>query len=669
MQRRRIGAQGAAQRAPGIFLAVLCALAPIAAATTVAIAPGQPVRPGTARSSELLRDERGRLIVVDYIQNFVLGHFVLPAILGSSAAPLGGMAREDLQLTTPELSRYPQTILTDQTGFPRELDAPVAGSPALADLTGDGTCAIVAATLAGVVHLVRPDGREPDGWPLMLDDEFFAPPATGDLDGDGDREIVLGGTSGWLYAWHHDGQPLEGWPIPPGGRRVLSDPTAAPVTGRPPGAGIFGAAAVADCDGDGHSEVCTAAADGTIRLLNGNGELLAGWPKRLTSAALPRNPAGIFASPALGDLDGDGRREIVVATNAYRVYAWDLAGRLLPGWPVDTPHRARAGYGDVALGDIDGDERIDVVFATEHGFEGAATVTALAADGLPLPGWPRELRATVNAGVALGDLTGDGVAEVVVATIGGDAAAVALDGATGRAISGWPVRLRAETVNATPLLADVDGDGATDVLLTALSTNAESQTWLWALHAGGRQLLGYPILFPGDEIVRGAPSIADLDGDGDSELVVATELRGMLYVWDLDAPADPSLQPWSTTSGTAGRAGVVTPAPATPLSGPATPPAGASQIETDRAPSIPGALEPLSTISFQLAEETAVRLTIHAVQGHRVRQLIDARLPTGRYSILWDGRNDAGERQTSGIYFYQLSRDGRATTKQLLLLQ
>lgn len=646
-----------------ILLATLAATA-AATETTIAIAPGQGVRPQAVRGSDLLRDERGRLIVVDYVQNYVLGHFVLPTLFGASSETPGGIALEDLQIAAPELSSYPQTILPDQPGFPRELKGPVAGSPCLADLDGNGRCEIVVATLAGVVHLLQYDGSDAPGWPLQADDEFFAPAAVGDLDGDGDLEIVVGGTSGWIYAWHHDGLAVRGWPVPPGGRRLSADPDATPVCARFHGSGIFGAAALADFDGDGRWEVCTAAANGNVRLLAGDGTLRDGWPQRLSAGALPGNPPGIFASPALGDLDGDGRPDIVVASNAYRIFAWNCDGQLLEGWPAATPHRARAGYGDVALGDVDGNGRLDVVLTTEHGFEGTATVTVLGADGRPLPGWPRELRATANAGPALGDLTGDGVPEIVVATIGGDAAAVALDGATARAINGWPVRLRAETVNASPVLADIDGDGRCDVLLTALSTTSESQTWLWALHAGGRQLLGYPILFPGEEIVRSAPAIADLDGDGDSELVVATELRGMLYVWDLDAPADPARMPWPTTSGNAARTGQAALATA-----PDHPPASDPALRGDEAALGAAALEPLSTISFELTGETDMRLTIHGIQGHRVRRLMDAHLPAGRYAIFWDGRDDDGRLQPSGIYFYEIDRNGRATTKQLLLLQ
>ena len=76
-----------------------------------------------------------------------------------------------------------------------------------------------------------------------------------------------------------------------------------------------------------------------------------------------------------------------------------------------------------------------------------------------------------------------------------------------------------------------------------------------------------------------------------------------------------------------------------------------------------------SAITFRLEADTRVRRMIFDIKGRGVRQLLRHRLPPGSYSILWDGRNDAGRAQPSGIYFYQLSLNGRARTQQLLLLK
>jgi hypothetical protein len=429
-----------------------------------------------------------------------------------------------------------------------------------------------------------------------------------------------------------------------------------------PTGSIFGAAALEDVDGDGDREVCVGTSTGLICLLDGDGSARDGWPRVLPPATRPPNPAGIHASPAIADLDGDGAAEIVVATNAGSVHAWHADGRPLAGWPVELPNLARAGYGDVALADVDGDGARDVVVTTEQGYERPALVAVYDAAGRPLQGWPLALPETCNAGAAVGNLGGDEAAEIVVATIGGDAEVYLLDGRTGKPLAGWPVRLRERTVNTTPLISDLDGDGEPDILIAALSTGVDSRAWIWAFDARGAELRGFPILLPEDEIARAAPAIVDLDNDGDLELLVATELRNTLHVWDLESLCEPDLVPWPALSGGSARTGTLM---AERLWKSVL---GSDRTERERPPRSGPAAEALSTISFTLQAEASVRLVIFDIQGKPVRKLLDHRLPPGEYGIHWDGLDDSGLGRASGIYFYQLSLDGRATTRQLLLL-
>ena len=52
-----------------------------------------------------------------------------------------------------------------------------------------------------------------------------------------------------------------------------------------------------------------------------------------------------------------------------------------------------------------------------------------------------------------------------------------------------------------------------------------------------------------------------------------------------------------------------------------------------------------------------------------VRTLLDGAQPAGRGSVTWDGMSDAGERATSGVYFYRLSAQGETRTDKMLLLK
>ena len=92
-----------------------------------------------------------------------------------------------------------------------------------------------------------------------------------------------------------------------------------------------------------------------------------------------------------------------------------------------------------------------------------------------------------------------------------------------------------------------------------------------------------------------------------------------------------------------------------------------------RAPSHTGA-EALASdvpngVHFALAEGGRVSLVVLNVTGAVIRRLLEHDLPQGEYTIYWDGKDDRGRPQTSGIYHVRLGIGGRASTRQLLLLK
>ena len=73
-------------------------------------------------------------------------------------------------------------------------------------------------------------------------------------------------------------------------------------------------------------------------------------------------------------------------------------------------------------------------------------------------------------------------------------------------------------------------------------------------------------------------------------------------------------------------------------------------------------------ISFTLAEDRHVLLEVYDVAGRHVSRLTDRRMGVGRHTELWDGRDSAGNRVASGIYFYRLSVGGESLTRKCVLL-
>jgi hypothetical protein len=75
----------------------------------------------------------------------------------------------------------------------------------------------------------------------------------------------------------------------------------------------------------------------------------------------------------------------------------------------------------------------------------------------------------------------------------------------------------------------------------------------------------------------------------------------------------------------------------------------------------PNPFNPRTTISFELAEETRVRVAVHDVTGARVATLVDGLRPAGANDLLWDGTDDAGRELPAGLYPY-IVEDGSGTS-------
>ncbi len=83
----------------------------------------------------------------------------------------------------------------------------------------------------------------------------------------------------------------------------------------------------------------------------------------------------------------------------------------------------------------------------------------------------------------------------------------------------------------------------------------------------------------------------------------------------------------------------------------------------------PNPFNPSTTISFLLPGAGDVTLSIFNSTGQAVRTLVNERKSAGMYEAVWNGRNDAGARMLSGVYFYRLEVDGFVQSRKLLLLK
>ncbi len=81
----------------------------------------------------------------------------------------------------------------------------------------------------------------------------------------------------------------------------------------------------------------------------------------------------------------------------------------------------------------------------------------------------------------------------------------------------------------------------------------------------------------------------------------------------------------------------------------------------------PNPFNPSTAIEFGLVRGGQVELSLYSVDGRLVRRLVDAPLPAGEHTFVWDGRSERGVPQQSGIYFYSLRVGGAARSGKLVL--
>ena len=97
-------------------------------------------------------------------------------------------------------------------------------------------------------------------------------------------------------------------------------------------------------------------------------------------------------------------------------------------------------------------------------------------------------------------------------------------------------------------------------------------------------------------------------------------------------------------------------------------------IETKLLSNYPNPFNPETWIPYQLSEPSNITLSIHSIDGNLIRTLSLGYKRQGLYhernkAIYWDGKNDIGEKVSSGIYFYTLITGNSTHTKKMLILK
>jgi hypothetical protein len=84
----------------------------------------------------------------------------------------------------------------------------------------------------------------------------------------------------------------------------------------------------------------------------------------------------------------------------------------------------------------------------------------------------------------------------------------------------------------------------------------------------------------------------------------------------------------------------------------------------------PNPFNPETTIAFTIgAPDTSVRIDIFNVKGEKINTFLDAILPSGNHSVIWNGTDTNNHGVSSGIYFYKMQTEQCTEIKKMILMK
>jgi len=348
----------------------------------------------------------------------------------------------------------------------------VDASPGVADLDGDGVLDLVLCTTAGHVVALDANGREK--WKFAAGATLSVPPTVFRSADDIPRVVVLTNPGTAVCLDGRTGRRLWRYALP---NDIVWGTTA------------IVAARLGEEEG---SHLVLVDRRGRMVCLEENGK-----PRWLLDLG-----EDVKTAPAIGDVDGDGRPEILVGGERTPILWVSLQGeverKIGQGKPVGS---------SPLICDLNGDGTGEILVGEDRG------LSCYSASGRRM--WHRSLHKPIHDAVAIADLDGDGKPEVLVVDLLGKLACLGADGSPR-----WYADVE-ERVRRSPTVADVDGDGQLEVLVAGYSAV------LYAFAPDGELEEGVALKGP----TNASPTIVDFRGDGRLAVVCATTAEVVCFEW------------------------------------------------------------------------------------------------------------------------------------------
>ena len=544
--------------------------------------------------------------------------------------------------------------------FDDEIRYPAGEAPAYietADLDSDGDLDLLILNHQGESVMVRfSNGDGTLSSPLIVDGigAGALDLAAEDLDGDGDPDLVVTSTQDVSLIWNEGCTP----PLCPSYAEAVEY-------------GLGGVtptwAAVGDLDGDGDDDlaVTRSSSHDVSVLLNAGGGSFSD-PVDYSAGYFPN-------SVVMGDLDGDGDQDLVL-TNPGTISSVSVLFNQGDGTFGDVELYGAGGNPvSAAVVDVDDDNDLDLALALD---EDAVSILENAGDGT----FSAPATYAIEGGpssIAAGDLDGDGAIDLAVAARSSNDLAILLNLGDGT-FTGLE-RFAAGDSPRSVAMGDFDGDGDRDLAVACFFGAAD----LVVLSNLGNGSFSPAVPLT---VAEGLVSVVtkDLDGDGDNDLAVAAAVED--EAWLLLNAGDGSFSTelaYASPAMAAVSAGdfdadgvcdlvvsagdlavllnecsIVSSAPE-----PVDVVVANSDLHISAAPNPFGSV---TRFSFDLEREASVDVEVFDVSGRVVRNWRWQDAPAGRHAIDWDGRNDAGQDVSWGVYWVRVSAAGESDQKKVV---
>jgi hypothetical protein len=253
---------------------------------------------------------------------------------------------------------------------------------------------------------------------------------------------------------------------------------------------IWGTPAVADVDGDGRLEILISPWSSTnkVYLFNDDGTICDGWPKYVQGDSTNKGLYGVAGSPVIRDIDNDSIPEIIISATNGDIFIWQPNG---DGYYRSDGLFARR-EGDnwdlnvASAQDLNRDGVFEIYVLSRSGIFYAFSTTDYDTDSLAiiLPGFPDTLLGGTYYQPTAGNIGPSSDMELCLVAENN----LYLFDSELNIYPNFPVLLTSDVFISQPMLIDIDGDSLSEIILTA-------GDYIYAFDYMGHSIPNYPIYF------------------------------------------------------------------------------------------------------------------------------------------------------------------------------